>query len=149
MSWLSSLLAYFQPVWRRYPNPPVTPASSESAALNAAIAYVGMTAGAEVSTIAFTGSMLPTLQGGDCVGLVPTPFNQLKVGDIVTYKAEWFAGVGLVIHRLVAKDSGGFIASGDNNAHSEPQWRITPASYHLRCAQVFRFPQAQPQKFSV
>jgi hypothetical protein len=130
------LLSLFQPVWKRYPNPPVTVCSHP---LIMAQGHAGTVSPfAFVSLIGPTGSMIPTLLGGDYVVLAPVPFDSLVLGDIVTYKAGWFKGDGLVIHRLVAKDKAGFIASGDANKRSEPEWRITPASYHAKCVAVFR-----------
>lgn len=130
--WLKSL---FLPVWKRYPNPPVT--VTPNAQLTA-LTFASLTPNATVSKILPTGSMIPTLLGGDFAVLHPVPFDALKLGDIVTYKAGWFSGPEDVIHRLVAKDKAGFIASGDANKRSEPEWRITPASYRAKCVHVFR-----------
>jgi signal peptidase I len=132
MNWLLNL---FRPVWKRYPNPPVTVTASP---LYYAQGFAANIPDAFVSLVGPTGSMIPTLLGGDYVVLAPVPFSDLVLGDIVTYKAAWFTGQGTVIHRLVAKDKAGFIASGDANKRSEPEWRITPASYHAKCVAVFR-----------
>ena len=131
------LLSFFRPVWKRYPNPPVTFTASPA---TTARAYAATLPGAFVNVVSPTGSMRPTLMDHDYVVLSPAPFDTLKLGDIVTYKAGWKPSLASVIHRLVAKDRGGFIASGDNNPRSEPEWRITPASYYAKCVAVFRAP---------
>lgn len=129
------LLSFFQPVWKRYPNPPVTPTVNPGASAGI---FAGTIPGATLALVGPTGSMIPTLLGGDYVVLEPVPFESLKLGDIVTYKAGWNMALDSVIHRLVAKDKSGFIASGDNNPRSEPEWRITPDSYKAKCVAVFR-----------
>lgn len=129
------LLSLFQPVWKRYQNPPVTLTATPGPTAHACAASLP---DATVSVVLPTGSMRPTLLDGDYVVLSPVPFDTLKLGDIVTYKAGWNPALASVIHRLVDKDKGGFIASGDNNARSEPQWRITPDSYYAKCMAVFR-----------
>lgn len=137
-----SLLDFWKPAWKRYPNPPVMLCSDEAKVIaGAQAAAVG---GLIAGSVAFTGSMLPTLQGGDWVVLDPVPHDQLREGDIVTYKAEWNPAFANVIHRLLEKDGAGWIASGDNNPYSEAGWRITPDNYHAKCVLVFRFPQPQP-----
>ena len=137
-----SIFDFWKPAWEKYPSPPVTPCDSEDDAQ--AQAFAAVTGNQFVNKVAFTGSMLPTLQGGDMVLLDPVDFATLQAGDIITYKAEWNPTFSNVCHRILLKDDAGWVASGDNNPHSEASWRVTPDNYHAKCVAVFRFPQPQP-----
>ena len=80
-------------------------------------------------------SMRPTLYAGDIVVLDAVPFNQLKVGDIIVFKAPIYNSVGgkcstqidripcYVIHRIVNITTSGkqelIKTKGDNNPTSE------------------------------
>ena len=88
------------------------------------------TAKGTVYNVMDTHSMEPTLWGGDFIVVVPAPYGELKLGQIITYRADWQPpGAPPVTHRLVKKDSLGWVLSGDNNARSEPQWRVTSKNY--------------------
>jgi hypothetical protein len=80
-----------------------------------------------------TGSMEPTLTGGDLIvvaGKGNRSYASLKEGEIVGYHPSWLpAGFAPVVHRLVQKDSHGWILSGDANATSESKWRMTEGAY--------------------
>lgn len=80
--------------------------------------------------VADTHSMEPTLWGGDFVVVSAAPYDELKLGQIITYQADWQpAGAPPVTHRLAQKDRFGWIMSGDNNARYEPHWRVTTSNY--------------------
>ncbi len=84
-----------------------------------------------VYTVADTHSMEPLLRGGDRIVVAPperAPYAELKVGQVITYRADWYTKHP-VTHRLVQKDSGGWILSGDANPRSEASWRVTEKSY--------------------
>lgn len=91
--------------------------------------------------VAPTGSMVPTLQGGDYVVGVKTPFEELQVGEIVNYFPEWNPNL-LVIHRLVGKwPDGGFIAEGDSTLNrAETKSRVTAQNYVNKIISIYRTP---------
>ena len=61
-----------------------------------------------------TESMVPVINPGDFVIGVPVDYEDVKIGDIVTYKNQ---SKGITIcHRVVGKIGEGFIFQGDNNA---------------------------------
>ena len=64
-----------------------------------------------------TGSMEPTAVG--CDVLVYTPADDVDVGDVVVYEADWRSG--LVIHRVVAEHEDGYVLQGDNNPDPDPE----------------------------
>lgn len=69
-------------------------------------------------------SMIPILgEGSNGIRIVPKSEEDIHIGDIVTYEAEWIDG--LVVHRVVyiGEDSLGryFILKGDNNSESDPE----------------------------
>lgn len=77
-----------------------------------------------------THSMEPTLWGGDYIVVSAAPYDELRLGQIITYQADWApVGAPPVTHRLVKQDGFGWVLSGDNNARSEPQWRVTSKNY--------------------
>lgn len=87
--------------------------------------------GGTVYRVADTHSMEPLLIGRDYIVVAPpsrAPYADLKVGQVITYKADWYAKHP-VTHRLVQKDKDGWILSGDNNPRSEASWRVTAGTY--------------------
>lgn len=97
------------------------------------------TANGKVYYVMDTHSMEPTLWGGDFIVVVPAPYHELKLGQIITYQADWQpAGAPPVTHRLVKQDGLGWVLSGDNNARSEPQWRVTSRNYIGLVAGIYR-----------
>jgi hypothetical protein len=101
--------------------------------------------GGYVTNILPTGSMEPTLKGGDMVVVSSPaldPFENIKKGDAVRYAApgspHFAADVGAIMHRAVLRDSLGWVMSGDHNAHSESKWRLTRENYLGRAVAVYR-----------
>lgn len=84
-----------------------------------------------------TGSMSPTLDGGDYVVGLGSPLEDASEGDIVNYLPEWNQGK-LTIHRLVKKDKDGWIASGDNNRRYENWERVTKKNYVDKIVSIHR-----------
>lgn len=77
-----------------------------------------------------THSMEPLLFGGDLVVVAPVGFDALKLGQVITYRADWAApDAPPVTHRIVARDSDGLLLSGDNVAHTENKHRVTARNY--------------------
>lgn len=84
----------------------------------------------KVYSVADTHSMEPTLWGGDYIVVAATPYDELRLGQIIAYQAEWLPPTAVpVVHRLAQQTGLGWILSGDNNARSEPQWRVTSKNY--------------------
>jgi len=78
---------------------------------------------AQWSTFTDTHSMEPVIfQGANALQLVPKSEDEIKVGDIVSYKSEYTDGT--IIHRVVYKgeDEQGtyFVMKGDNLPTSDP-----------------------------
>lgn len=95
--------------------------------------------------VAPTGSMEPLILGYDwIVWRKPdtAPYADLRAGQVIVYKADWLPGK-TVVHRLVQKDSHGWILSGDNNPYSEASWRVTEATYLGTVVAINRSPRAQ------
>lgn len=101
--------------------------------------------GGNAYVAADTGSMRPTLDGGDSILCLPVPYEDLKEGDIVNYRPKWNNGK-LTIHRLVLKDKGGWIASGDGNKRSENWERVTKDNYVDRATQIYRTKKKKADK---
>ncbi|WP_051549530.1 S26 family signal peptidase [Nocardioides sp. URHA0032] len=52
------------------------------------------------------------------------PVDDLRVGDVITYRPPASAGVdGMVTHRIVARDADGIVTQGDASATPDP-WRL-------------------------
>lgn len=84
-----------------------------------------------------TGSMRPMIRGGDLVLCERVPYEDLRIGDIVSYRPAWNNRRN-TLHRLVAKDSGGWILAGDNNVNSEVFERMTAENYDSRALRFYR-----------
>jgi len=94
------------------------------AALAALVLVVGPAATGSQTYTVLTNSMAPKYAPGTFLVVKPTPFNELKVGDIVTYQLE--SGKPAVIsHRIIAvgtTQAGERVLTtkGDNNALADP-----------------------------
>ncbi len=88
-----------------------------------------MEPGSSYCTVLPTGSMRPFFDEKAVLLMENVPFDQLKVGDIVTYRHP---SLGIpVVHRLVIKDRDKFWAKGDANEHMDNVY-VTPANYLRR-----------------
>lgn len=58
-----------------------------------------------------SGSMEPEIKTGDLVIVKSANFNQIEVGDVITFKYEG----NIVTHRVINKTEDGFMTKGDNN----------------------------------
>lgn len=91
--------------------------------LAAAAVIVPAATGSQTYTV-LTRSMEPGLPPGTYLVVRPTPVENIRVGDVITFQVE--SGKGTVItHRVIAVElaSGGdrrFITQGDNNAVPDP-----------------------------
>lgn len=97
--------------------------------------------GGRVYEIAPTGSMEPTLHGGDYATAVPTRFENLAVGMIVNYRPDWNEK-RLTCHRLAATwPNGMFVAEGDGPKNgAETSSQVDAANYVDHVVSVYRFP---------
>jgi len=107
-------------------------------------------AGSAAILVLGTGSMAPYIPAS-AAGLDPLktvtayavlgtkPFSDIKVGDLVVYRAAW-AGGQYVIHQAASLDSTGWIMSGLHNARSESWARVTAAEFAGVVARVYTWP---------
>lgn len=94
-----------------------------------------------VAVVTCCGSMKPLIQDGDLLVIVKVPFDDQLLGKVVNYHPKWANG-GTVSHRLVSGNAtNGFIASGDNNPHSETQERVTKAIFNGEVVSIYRTKQ--------
>lgn len=85
--------------------------------------------GAQVQPVLGTGSMRPVFGGEALLLMEPAIFEELRVGDIVTYE-EPRSG-RLVVHRLVERFRDRFVAQGDANLREDPGY-VTAENYRMR-----------------
>lgn len=86
--------------------------------------------GAAISTYASTGSMLPILdEDANGIRIKPQSEEDIKVGDIISFKK----GDNLIVHRVIKKgtDEDGvyFITKGDNNRINDGKIRFDQIEY--------------------
>ncbi len=78
-----------------------------------------------------SGSMVPTLKVGDVVAIEPTPFEDVKVGDIIVFREPGFPEK-VIVHRVIeivdADGERAFITKGDHNLYRDP-WIVKKADY--------------------
>ena len=78
----------------------------------------GMLAQGGAATATVRGdSMVPTLQDGDKVRIVPADPSKLQPGELVTYVD---AGEQIITHRVVKREGMTLITKGDNRHHDDP-----------------------------
>ena len=66
-----------------------------------------------------TESMMPVIHPGDFVIGVPVDYEDVQVGDIVTYKSK---SNGITIcHRVIERTEEGLVFKGDNNVETDNQ----------------------------
>lgn len=142
MSFLSSIKAWFVNLLgiARVDPRIVECATEDEARAKAQIESLALVAHSVVQFLP-TGSMAPLIPTWGGFGVARyQPFNKARLGTVAIYNATWFQPAPIA-HRLVYKDRYGFIASGDNNAHSEPMARITAANYLGEVVIVYRWPE--------
>jgi signal peptidase I len=76
-----------------------------------------MVKGASQSTVMPSGSMTPVFDQRAILVLEAARFDDLKVGDIVTYRHPSYRP--LVVHRIIEKRGDRFWAKGDSNLHMD------------------------------
>ncbi|MBI4258398.1 MAG: signal peptidase I [Thaumarchaeota archaeon] len=97
--------------------------------------WVGFTVAMGTATPLFvvsSGSMRPTLEVGDLIVVRSMSFNELQIGDIITFHSP-FAPDRIIVHRIfriVQSGDGatGFITKGDNNQAADG-WVVEEDNY--------------------
>lgn len=82
----------------------------------------GSIMGYRIYTIA-TGSMEPTLEVGDVILVTETPYEELKIQDIITYESKAIGTEGMIItHRIIDinSETKEIQTKGDANDASDP-----------------------------
>ena len=69
--------------------------------------------------VPYTGSMAPAVYGGERMQVVPLPFAQVRVGDVVAYQNARNSP-GPVMHRVIWRDQEVLICKGDANLRPDP-----------------------------
>ena len=120
--------------------PPLNPIETHAVddPFAAAAAHAGRVGG-RVYTVSFTGSMKPLLQGGEKIVAVGE-FPAVKRGDVLIYEGALnpYGPTTTIVHRAVQKDAGGWIMSGDNNAHTETWSRVTAQNYRGTVVAIYK-----------
>ena len=81
--------------------------------------YFTVVAAERKITVLPTGSMEPTLTGGDVLTVESVPFEALRVGDIIVVRTRKF---GLIVHRIVEIRRGKLWTKGDANFRRDAFW---------------------------
>ena len=102
---------------------------SARAALAAAYAIASQVPGAQVFTVMPTGSMRPMFDQKAFVVVEPAPYEDLRVGDIITYMHPQLNTP--VIHRIMEKDGQEFWTKGDHNARPDNVY-VNHKNYRMR-----------------
>lgn len=116
-------------------------------ALRAATAAKLMVDGAALLAVMPTGSMEPMFNERAILLMEPARFEDLKVGDVVTYRNPKY-GL-LVVHRILEKHGDKFWSKGDNNGRMDTIY-ITRENYGARVFGIIYAsePSEQAQRFS-
>jgi len=115
-------------------------------ALRVATAARFMVQGSSMLTVMPTGSMKPVFDERAILLMEPAKFDDLKIGDIVTYKHPRYGMP--VVHRIQEKRGDKFWAKGDNNGRMDEVY-ITRQNYEARVFGIIYAREAseQAQKF--
>ena len=125
--------------YAKHNDPDVRIETSAAAAQEAARLHAKDAGGQVEVVVNPEGSMMPLIHQGDYLVVVPTSFSKDLLGKVCTYHPAWNHEQNTT-HRMVAWDSGGFIASGDHNPTSEPQERVTAANYVGEVVAIYKPP---------
>ena len=108
-------------------------ALSAESALLAARTIAAQIKGAEVRTVMPTGSMRPIFDQRAFIVVEPTPFDDLAVGDIITYVHPRLQMP--IVHRILEKTNRGYWTKGDSNSRPDDVY-VTPANYLKRVVAI-------------
>jgi signal peptidase I len=90
--------------------------------------------------ISLSSCMWPAIEKGDILFLSPAAWDAVHPGEIIGYVSRKSGSPQLIIHRLLKKGPGYFIARGDCNIHPDPP--VPDADYR---AMVVRVHKTQPR----
>jgi signal peptidase I len=124
-----------------------TSALDWASAMKVATAARYLVKGSSLLTVMPTGSMKPVFDERAILLTEAANFDDLKIGDIVTYKHPRYGMP--VVHRILEKRGDKFWAKGDNNGRMDEVY-ITRKNYQGRVFGIIyaREPSAQAQRFS-
>lgn len=66
-----------------------------------------------------TESMVPVINPGDFVVGIPVDYEDVRVGDIVTYKSQ--SRGTTICHRVIERTEEGLVFKGDNNEEADAE----------------------------
>jgi signal peptidase I len=123
-----------------------TSALDWASAMKIASAARFMVKGSSLITVAPTGSMKPVFDERAILLTEAANFDDLKVGDIVTYKHPRYGMT--VVHRIMEKRGDKFWAKGDNNGRMDEVY-ITRQNFEGRVFGIIyaKEPSTQSQRF--
>ncbi|HLP07087.1 MAG TPA: signal peptidase I [Opitutaceae bacterium] len=124
-----------------------TSALDWASAMKVATAARYLVKGSSLLTVMPTGSMKPVFDERAILLTEAASYDDLKIGDIVTYKHPRYGMP--VVHRILEKRGDKFWAKGDNNGRMDEVY-ITRKNYQGRVFGIIyaREPSAQAQRFS-
>ena len=100
------------------------------------IGYGGLTSdtyyGEYKPMIIISESMTPTIEVNGLLLIDKTPFEELKINDIIVFDTIEY---GLVGHRIIAELESGFKTKGDNNKVAD-NWIVTESMYKGKVAEI-------------
>lgn len=128
----------------RYPKPEIYRDFEDDKRANAAAHLHAVRLKGFCSDTTGTTSMEPLIVGRHFAVNAPIPYEELKEGDIAVYvRTDRFGkplpGSPMSLHRLVARDKGGWIPSGDNNKRSENWMRVTKDNYKGKTVALYGY----------
>ena len=124
-----------------------TSALDWNSAMKVATAARFLVKGSNLLTVMPTGSMKPVFDERAILLTEAASFDDLKIGDIVTYRHPRYGMP--VVHRILEKRGDKFWSKGDNNGRMDEVY-ITRKNYQGRVFGIIyaKEPSAQAQRFS-
>ena len=83
-----------------------------------------------------TESMVPVINSGDFVSGIPVDYEDVKIGDIVTYKNR--SKEITICHRVVELTEEGLVLKGDNNVGADTE-KVREEDVGYRIVTIFHF----------
>lgn len=83
-----------------------------------------------------TESMVPAINPGDFVVGIPVNHEDVKVGDIVTYKSQ--SRGTTICHRVIGKTEEGLVFKGDKNVDADMEL-VRDDAVGYKIVKIFRF----------
>lgn len=131
-------------------NPPVLQFNNAAEMFRSMQIQVGKVKGLPPLPILDTHSMEPLIYGGDYVVISGAPFGDALDGCVVGLRPEWNPDI-LEIHRVVGRDSFGYLVEGDNVDWKHPEaakFRMTSKNFVGEVVGIYRL-RKQPISISL